>query len=110
VSLKAARERRDAARKLLSDGIDPAASRQEAKPVEVDTFQTVASEWYDRFSSSWAESHAVRIRRVLERDVYPWLGSRPIAEVIAPEVLSIVRRIESRGALETAHRVLGNCG
>jgi hypothetical protein len=109
VSLKAARERRDAARKLLSDGVDPAANKKARAEEGAHTFKVVAIEWFSKFSPGWAEGHALRIGRLLERDIYPWIGSRPIAEVGAPESLAVVRRIEKRGALETAHRALGNC-
>jgi integrase len=68
----------------------------------------VTREWLAKFSPTWASGHAFRIRRLFERDVFPWIGARPIAAVTAPELLSVLRRIESRGALETAHRALGN--
>jgi integrase len=113
VGLKEARNRRDAARKLLADGVDPAANRKAINSAQVErstnSFEVVAREWYAKYSPGWAVSHASRIHRVLERDLFPWMGGRPIAEVTAPELLSVVRRIENRGALETAHRALGNC-
>lgn len=113
-SLKTARERRDAARKLLADGIDPGDNRKAQKAAKVDraanSFEVIAREWYVKHSPNWAENHGGRIIRRLERDIFPWIGGRPIADVIAPELLAVVRRIESRGALETAHRALGNCG
>jgi integrase len=113
VSLKVARDRRDAARKLLSDGIDPAANKKALSLARAEqaahSFEVVAREWHAKFSPGWAGSHAVRIDRVLERDIYPWIGARPIGEVTPPELLAVIRRIEDRGALETAHRALGNC-
>lgn len=113
VSLKAARDRRDAARRLLSDGIDPAAHKRDIILARVEQaahrFEVVTLEWLAKFSPGWAESHTVRIARLFERDINPWIGARPIAEVTAPELLAVIRRIESRGALETAHRALGNC-
>jgi integrase len=69
----------------------------------------VAREWYAKFSPGLAESYSVRIERVFERDIYPWIGGRPIAEVTPPELLEVIQRIERRGALETSHRVLRNC-
>lgn len=114
VGLKDARERRDAARKLLANGIDPAFNRKAQKATRqeraTNSFEVVAREWYEKFSGSWVESHGSRIIRRLERDIFPHLGGRPVAEVNAPELLAVVRRIESRGAVETAHRALGNCG
>ena len=114
VSLKDARDRRDASRKLLSDGIDPSENRRAMKSARVDqaanSFEVVAREWYAKHAPNWAEHHGDRIIRRFERDIFPWIGGRPIADVTAPELLAVVRRIESRGALETAHRALGNCG
>ena len=114
VGLKDARTRRDDARKLLADGIDPGEHRKAVKATKVEraanSFEVVAREWYGKFSPNWAEHHGDRIIRRFERDIFPWIGGRPIAEIKAPELLAVVRRIESRGALETAHRALGNCG
>lgn len=114
VSLKDARERRDAARKLIADGIDPGVNRKAQKAAGQErashSFEVVAREWYEKFSGNWVESHGSRIIRRLERDIFPHLGGRPVAEVTAPELLAVVRRIENRGAVETAHRALGNCG
>jgi integrase len=113
VGLKAARERRDAARKLLSNGVDPAAHKKALSLARdegaASSFEVVALEWHAKFSPGWAERHAVNIARVFERDINPWIGTRPIAEVTPPELLTVIQRIERRGALETAHRALGNC-
>jgi integrase len=114
VSLKDARGRRDAARKLLAEGIDPGADRKTQRAVKEDraanSFETVAREWFGKFSPKWAKLHAQRVIRLLERDIFPWIGGKPVADVTAPELLSMARRIEGRGALDTAHRALGNCG
>jgi len=110
-SLKQARERRDAARKQIEAGIDPSAHRKIEKAKRgSDTFEGIAREWLEKFSGSWAESHAETVERRLERDVFPWLGNRPAGEITAPELLAVLRRIEARGALETAHRVKQLCG
>jgi integrase len=110
VGLKEARERRDDARRLLRDGIDPMAHKAQRKVVgDAASFQAVAREWHAKFSSGWSPTHSVRMARVFERDINPWIGKRSIAEVTAPELLSVIRRIEGRGAPETAHRALGNC-
>jgi hypothetical protein len=114
VSLKDARDRRDALRKLLADGIDPSENRKAMKSARADmaanSFELVAREWFAKYSATWAANHSDRIIRRFERDIFPWIGGRPIAEVTAPELLAVVRRIENRGALETAHGALGNCG
>jgi integrase len=113
VSLKEARDRRDAVRKLLSDGIDPGENRKAIKLSRAEgaqnSFEVVAREWYAKFSIGWATSHSDRMMRRLERDVFPWIGARPIAEITAPELLAVARRIEGR-TLETAHRALRSCG
>ncbi|MGH8151866.1 MAG: tyrosine-type recombinase/integrase [Rhodanobacteraceae bacterium] len=110
VSLKQARTRRDEARKLLADGIDPGDKRKAEQAAGAETFEAVAREWFAKFSTRWAASHADKIIRRLERDVFPWIGSKPIATMTAPDVLAVLRRIESRGAVETAHRAHQNCG
>src|SRR6185437_12910599 len=110
VSLKRAREKRDDARKLVADGIDPADKRQAEAVAAADTFEAVAREWFAKFSTRWAPSHADKVIRRLERDVFPWMGRKPIAKLDAPTILATLRRIESRGAVDTAHRALQNCG
>ena len=114
VGLKDARGRRDEARKLLADGIDPGQSRKAMKSARMDraanSFEVVTREWFTKYSATWAANHGDRIIRRFVRDIFPWIGGRPIAEINAPELLTVVRKIESRGALETAHRALGNCG
>lgn len=114
VSLKDARERRDEARKLVANGVNPSENRKIQKTARADlianSFEVVAREWFAKYSTTWAKNHCDRIIRRFERDIFPWIGARPIAEINAPELLAAVRRIEKRGALETAHRALGNCG
>ncbi|MBC8641168.1 integrase arm-type DNA-binding domain-containing protein [Caballeronia sp. EK] len=114
VGLKEARENRDAARKLLARGVDPAIDRKVQRAGEVaraaNSFEAVAREWFAKFESGWATSHAEKVMGRLEKDVFPWLGGRAIAEISAPEVLAVLRRVEARGALDTAHRVHQNCG
>lgn len=114
VSLKDARDRRDDARKLLAAGVDPSENRKAAKSASAlraaNSFEVVAREWFAKFSPNWAANHADRTIRRLERDIFPWIGARPIAEITAPELLSVIRRVEGRGALETAHRAMANCG
>lgn len=114
VSLKDARDRRDAARKLLANGVDPSENRKATKASQADqaanSFEVVAREWYAKQSPAWAETHSEKTLRLLERDIFPWIGGRPIAEIAAPELLKMLRRIEGRGAVDTSHRALGTCG
>jgi integrase len=114
VTLKVARERRDEVRKLIANGVDPGQQRKMTKLRQVaqaaNSFQAVAVEWHSRNKHTWTEDHAKTILSRLELNVFPWLGSRPIAEVSPPDLLGVLRRIESRGAIETAHRVKQICG
>lgn len=114
VSLKTAREKRREARQLLSDGIDPRIERRIQKTAHIDgatnTFEAVAREWLEKNSHVWKESHLTNIQSRLERDIFPWLGSRPITAISPVELLTVLQRIEKRGARETAHRAKENCG
>lgn len=114
VSLKDARAKRDAARKLIADGIDPSAQKKAAKVSAVadatNSFETTSREWFDKQKATWVTGHSDKIIRRLERDVFPWIGKRPIADITAPELLAVLRRVETRGAIETAHRTHQNCG
>jgi integrase len=114
VNLKMARARAIEARQLLDAGVDPSENRRAAKAAQVqgaaNSFEVVAREWIEQQMKSWVKGHGERILTRFERDIFPWIGARPIADVTAPELLTTVRRIEKRGALETAHRALGNCG
>src|SRR3569833_1287318 len=114
VSLKVARERRDEARKLLVDYIDPSQQRKAMKTARAgrtaNSFEVIAREWFEKFSPGWAPSHSDRHIARFERDIFPWVCGRPIAGITAPVLLSVVRRIECRGALDTAHRALSDCG
>lgn len=113
VSLSEARERRAEARKQLANGLDPGEVKKALKAAKIagyeNTFEAVTREWHGRFKPQWSERHAEQILRRLEQDVFPWLGARPIAEIKAPELLTVLRRIETR-TLETAQRVKIACG
>ena len=113
VSLKRAREKRDEARALLADGIDPGENRKAIKATKAEratnSFEVIAREWFDKNKATWAPSHADKIIARLENDVFPWLGGKAIADITAPDVLAVLRRIEGRGTLDTAHRASGNC-
>ena len=114
VSLKEARSRRDEVKRLLAEGIDPSAVRKERKTTQREvcsnTFEAVALEWKLKHGVDWSKSHASRAQRLLERDLFPWLGSHPVAQIQASDLLPVLRRIEERGALDTAHRARGICG
>jgi len=113
VSLAGAREKRFQAKKKLSEEIDPGEEKKTDRALAVESgtsFEVVAREWHNKFTPTWSSSHAHTIIRRLERDVFPWLGSHDIADIRAPELLAVFRRVESRGAQETAHRIKVICG
>jgi integrase len=109
VSLKQAREKRDEMRKQLATGTDPSLQRKAKQQASADSFEAVAREWHANQRHTWTPEHAERVLRRFQNDIFPWIGSRPMGELAAPEVLSVLRRIESRCVLDTAHRALQNC-
>lgn len=113
VSLSDARDKRTEARRQVAAGINPSQLRQAKKAAKVNnesTFEVVAREWHKKFTPAWTPGHAKTILSRLEGNVFPWIGALPIIEIKAPDLLMVLRRIESRGALETAHRVRAICG
>jgi len=114
VKLQEARQKRDDARKLIANGVDPAQVRKVNKVIQFEqsenTFEAVAREWHTKYSPTWALSHAQKIIRRFELYIFPWLGNRPISDIRPPELLGVLRKIEKRGILETAHRAQQNCG
>lgn len=113
ISLEEARERREQAKKLLANGTDPGAVKQAQKTQTVqekETFEVVAREWFYKFKSTWAESHSSRVISRLEQNVFPYIGHLPIAKIEAPEILAVLRRLESRNVLHSAHIIRGIVG
>jgi integrase len=113
VSLSEAREQRDQARKQVAAGIDPGADRKARKASgrerEANSFKAVAEEWFEKFGATWADSYREKVKSRFRRDIYPGIGSRPIADLKPTELLQVIRRIEARGRLETARRALSEC-
>lgn len=114
VSLAEARTKRDAARKQLAAGVDPNAVKKAQKATLADkaanSFEVVAREWHTKYTPTWTKGYADMLLRRLTQNVFPSIGSCPIEELKAPDVLKVLRRVESRGALETAHRIQITCG
>ncbi len=113
VSLEEAREKVKESRSLLKQGLDPSEYKKQdkaGKTSQKDAFETIAREWYVKYLPSWVRKHGEIILLRLEHNVFPWLGSRPINKITAPELLQVLRRIEERGANETAHRIRSLCG
>jgi len=110
VSLKKARGARDKARDQLMEGIDPGTTRKKEKHAEREqvenTFRAMALNWAETYGTRWTESHRARVVASLEADAFPALGNIPIKEITPPMVLSVIRAVESRGALDVASRIL----
>ena len=110
VGLTAARKARDAAKLLKAEGSDPVQARKvdklKASNPAGDTFKLVAVEWFDKQEPQWSEAHAKRSRAQLERDLFPWIGERRMADIAPVELLATLRKVEERGAVETADRGL----
>jgi integrase len=113
VTLKKARDKRDEARRLLADGVDPGEQRkaedQAERVAHLHTVEAVARAWLDKFRLTWTESHMTRTLSRFEKHVFPWVGQRPIRDVKRNDLRDVLSRIESTGRIETAHRVLQLC-
>jgi integrase len=111
ISLKEAREKHAEARKLLAEGIDPSLHRKRLKTARIasakNSFEKLAWEWFGR--QNWTEGHRRTVKGRLKNNILPWIGDRPVNEITAQDVLTVCRRVESRGAIETAHRVKTIC-
>lgn len=113
VSLTEARSKRDEARKQLRDNIDPSETRRQKKwddkIKEENSFQSIGTEWWNQKKGIWSEKHATRVLASLQKDIFPSIGKRPIADITTPELLQTLRLVESRGALDVASRLLQRC-
>lgn len=107
VSLAKARQRRDSARELLADGVDPSAAKRQDRrttlAVSANSFEVVAREFFATKSCGWSAKYAERWIGRLQKDLFPFLGSQPVSSISAPVLLDCLRRVEKRGAIETAH-------
>jgi len=114
VTLAQARQKRDEARNNLANDIDPGilknSIKRSKKLAAANSFEAIAREWHAKYTPSWSTDHGKRVLIRLEQNMFPWVGKHPITEVTAPELLSALRRTESRGAIETARRVHQMCG
>ncbi len=124
VSLKQAREWALDARKLLAGGIDPGQVKSDVKAAQVaaaaviaappaqpvDTVEEISREWLDKFSNRWSDGHLSKLTRSLENNLFPWIGKEEIKAITPAGLLAVLRRVEARGALDTAHRLHQTCG
>lgn len=110
ISLADARERREEARKLLAKGIDPSIARKQDKAekdeLRSNRFESIAREWHakQKNENAWTADHAITIMNRLEKDIFPWIGSKPITEITAKDIRTILDRVKGRGVIETARR------
>ncbi len=113
VGLTAARKARDAAKSQKAAGVDPVQARKVEKlkgaRQDGDTFKAVALEWHGKQVPEWSDGHAMRTKRQLERDLFPWIGERSMASIEPMELLAALQKVEERGAIETADRALMLC-
>ncbi|MFZ2066826.1 MAG: integrase arm-type DNA-binding domain-containing protein [Xanthobacteraceae bacterium] len=114
VPLAGARERREEARRLLASAVDPSAARKAtqraARVASADTFEAIAREWISRQRRRITPKYSALLLARLEADIFPYIGSRPVAGIDAPELLEVLRRVEKRGVIETARRLRQICG
>lgn len=112
-SLKEARDKRDTAKKQIDGGIDPSENKKAVKASKAEcaanSFEIIAREWGSKKVNDWDDKNN-RSKRMLERNIFPWLGSRPIIDILPKDILACLRRVEDRGTIETAHRTLQICG
>ena len=110
VSLSDARQRRDSAKKLIEQGIDPSITRKAAKAARseatANSFEIIAREWHEHKKGEWSTGHALTILTRLEKDIFPWIGSTPLTDVLAKDIKSVLDRVKSRGTIEAARRLL----
>lgn len=108
IGLKEAREKRDVAKRLLLDGTDPSEAKKSEKRQKIDensnTFKVVALEWYELNKERWSKSYLDNITRIMKNDLFPTIGNRPMTKIKAPDLLSTLKKIEKRGAIETTTR------
>jgi integrase len=112
-SLKEARDKRDTAKKQIDDGIDPNENKKAVKASKAESaansFEIIAREWGSKKVNDWDDKNN-RSKRMLERNIFPWLGRKPITDILPKDILECLRRVEDRGTIETAHRTLQICG
>jgi len=95
---------------MIANDIDPSMQKRATRIAKADSFEAVAREWFAKQKTSWKPGHAKTVIGRLENNIFPWLGNTPINDIEPPDMLAVLRRIESRGAIETAHRIKRVCG
>lgn len=109
VTLKDARKATDLAKDQLEQGIDPSQAKKAKKltqtEAQLNNFETLALEWHKQQAANWSESYTNKVLRAIQRDLLPYLGTLPLDDITPPQLLAVLRRVESRGATESAHRI-----
>ncbi len=113
ITLADARSKRDDAKKLLVNGVDPSAFKKESKLAQIEevknTFQQIALEWHNMKVKKWSAGYASDILEAFNKDVFPFIGQRPVADIKPLELLNVLKKMEERGATEKAKKVRQRC-
>lgn len=114
VSLAQARAKRDEARSMLAKGVNPSEARKEEKIAlqfaHANSFESVAREWHTSKTATWSEGYANEALNCMEKDIFPFIGQRPIEQIEPLELLTVLQKIEKRGALEQTSKIRRRCG
>lgn len=114
VSLAQARAKRDEARSMLAKGINPSEARKAEKIAlqfaHENSFESVAREWHGSKKATWSEGYAKEVLNCMEKDIFPFIGQRPIEQIEPLELLTVLQKIEKRGALEQTSKIRRRCG
>ncbi|HEF0056789.1 tyrosine-type recombinase/integrase [Citrobacter sp. MGH104] len=114
VSLAQARAKRDEARSMLAKGVNPSEARKAEKIAlqfaHANSFESVAREWHASKTATWSEGYANEVLNCMEKDIFPFIGQRPIEQIEPLELLAVLQKIEKRGALEQTSKIRRRCG
>lgn len=114
VSLAEARQKREECRSMLAKGINPSEARKAEKIAlqfaHENSFEAVAREWHSSKTTTWSQGYAKEVLKCLEKDIFPYIGQRPIEQIEPLELLTVLQKIEKRGALEQTSKIRRRCG
>jgi integrase len=109
VTLKQARKATLIAKEQIEQGIDPSQAKKaknaERLEAQTNNLQSIAIEWHTQQSKQWSQGYSAKVLRAMERDLFPYIGTLPLDDITPPQLLAVFRRVESRGATESAHRL-----
>lgn len=110
VTLRQARLAREALQQQLREGVNPSEARKSSNAAIQDTFEVIARAWHSERAPRWSKTHAQRILHDLEKTVFPPIGQKPIRTITAADLKTVLQPLQQRGILDSAHRILQNCG